>query len=88
MAMKTETSSSLDELIRQEERKLADDMFLETWEAALAHGLKPEIAARALVEGALVHLAGEAGEKTAIDLIRHIRSLDAEGAFLPALTLQ
>ena len=88
MTVNKDDALELDKLILEEKRIIAREYFLETWSSALEDGIDAEIIAHALVNGALKELAGCNGDKDSVSLITEMKSMEAEGNFLPGKTIQ
>lgn len=79
---------NLDDIILEEKRLVAQEHFLDAWEAGLSDGIEAEIIAKELIFGALRQLTISTSQAKATSLIEALNMQDALGNFLPNKTVQ
>ncbi len=86
--MNTEPLESLDELIAEEKRLVAEELLLEAWEAAEQDGIDRDILARAFGNRLLKKLTKEFGPLAATQFLTELTEQNEAGDFIAQKTLQ
>ncbi|MGB7335963.1 MAG: hypothetical protein WBD01_09255 [Salaquimonas sp.] len=86
--MNHQSLENLDELILEEKRLVAQEHFLNAWEAGLIDGIEADIIAKELITGALRQLTESLGEEETTRMIEQLKLQDLEGEFIANKTVQ
>jgi len=86
--MEIETQDSLDAMIAEEKRLVAEALLLEAWEAGLSDGIESDILAASFSRKILAHLGSLYGAEAAGELLVKLNRMNENGEFVPHKTLQ
>ena len=87
-AMLEQQSMELDELIQEEKRLVAIEIFKEAWLTAKTEGIETEILAESAVYTAMSELVSHFGEQNTADFIKTLDKQLAHGEFTANKTIQ
>lgn len=86
--MNTERHENLDELIAEEKRLVAEEYFLEAWQAAEEDGIECDILARAFATRLLRKLTRDLGPLAADAFLDDLKRDADAGEFMSRRTIQ